>query len=47
MVALIVKEKEQTVEAHTEGIARERLKMEVQHQAELESKERQHLNHIE
>jgi|LauGreDrversion4_2_1035121.scaffolds.fasta_scaffold934558_1 hypothetical protein len=39
---LLLSEKEKTLEAHQEAIARERLKMEVHHSAELESKQRQH-----
>jgi hypothetical protein len=44
MIAMIIQEKEKTVEAHQEAFARERLKMEVHHQAELESKQRQNQN---
>ena len=41
-INLLIQEKEKTVEAHQEALAREKLKMEVHHQAELESKQRQH-----
>jgi hypothetical protein len=44
---LLLSEKEKTLEAHQEAIARERLKMEVHHSAELESKQRQHQNQLE
>ena len=44
---LLISEKEKTLEAHQEAIARERLKMEVHHSAELESKQRQHKNQLE
>jgi hypothetical protein len=46
-VNLLIQEKEKTVEAHSEALAREKLKMEVHHQAELESKQRQHQNHLD
>lgn len=46
-VNLLIQEKEKTVEAHQEALAREKLKMDVHHQAELESKQRQHQNHLD
>jgi len=46
-INLLIQEKEKTVEAHSEALAREKLKMEVHHQAELESKQRQHQNHLD
>jgi hypothetical protein len=46
-INLLIQEKEKTVEAHSEALAREKLKMEVHHQAELESKQRQHQNQLD
>lgn len=39
---LLTQEKEKTMETLSEAISREKQKMEVLHQADLESKERQH-----
>lgn len=44
---LLLQEKEKTLETLQEAIAREKQKMEVLHQADLESKERQHQNQVE
>ena len=44
---LLISEKEKTLEAHQEALARERLKLEVHHSAELESRQRQHQHQVE
>ncbi len=40
MISLLISEKQKTHEAHQEALERERVKMSVHHQAELEQKER-------